>query len=87
MMTLVATPDWLSKHGGSMRQCTTGRQWLVLLDNQPMYRIVPIPAAGKYSCELTEIVNGRRLDSGSSYPTDEAALHGGLEDLRKRLGW
>jgi hypothetical protein len=43
--------------------------------------------AGKFGCSVTQTVNGKRLDSGASYATLEDALRGGLEDLRKALGW
>jgi hypothetical protein len=86
-MAGVETPDWLAKHGGVLKPGTKEGTWLVLLDSSPQYRLVPVPAAGKYSCEVTETVNGRRLDTGGTYPTPEDAVRGGLEDLRKALGW
>jgi hypothetical protein len=86
-MAGVTAPEWLTKRGGVLRESTLGQRWLVLLNDEPQYRLVPIPAAGKWSCEVTQTVNGRRLDSGGTYPTLEDALRGGLEDLRKALGW
>ena len=81
------TPDWLVKRGGAICQSTDSRSWIVLLDDKPLYRLVPIPVAGKYGCEVTQTVDGKRLDSGSAHPTPDEALHGGLEDLRRALGW
>jgi hypothetical protein len=83
----VITPDWLGRHGGQLQEANAGPYWLVLLDDEPQYRLTPVPAAGKHSCLVTQTVNGRRLDSGGTYPTLEDALRGGLEDLRKSLGW
>jgi hypothetical protein len=83
----VATPDWLAKRGGVLQPSTQGGTWLVLLDNSPQYRLVAVPAAGKYSCQVTQTVNGRRLDGSGTYSTIEDAIRGGLEDLRKALGW
>jgi hypothetical protein len=83
----VEPPDWLTRHGGTLRATFDGRSWTVLFDGRPQYLLRPIPAAGKYSCEVMQTVNGRRLESGSTYPTAEDALRGGLEDLRKALGW
>ena len=83
----VTTPDWLAKHGGELRKANAGPFWLVLLDGEPQYRLTPVPAAGKYSCQVTQTVNGRRLDSGATYPSVDDAIRGGLEDLRKALGW
>ena len=83
----VTTPEWLSKHGGELRQATVPDTWLILLGGQPQYRLVPVPAAGKSSCQVTQTNNGRRLDGGASYASADEALQGGLEDLRKALGW
>jgi hypothetical protein len=58
-----------------------------VLEGKPQYLLTPIPAAGKYTCEVRQTVNGRRLESGATYPSPEAALRGGLEDLRRALGW
>ncbi len=86
-MAGVTTPDWLAKRGGVLQPSATGSSWLVLLDNSPQYRLVPVPAAGKYGCEVIETVNGRRLERNGTYPSREDAIRGGLEDLRKALGW
>jgi hypothetical protein len=86
-MAGVTTPDWLAKRGGVLQPSSTGSSWLVLLDNSPQYRLVSVPAAGKYGCEVIETVNGRRLERNGTYPCREDAIRGGLEDLRKALGW
>jgi hypothetical protein len=86
-MAVVATPDWLAKRGGALQASTQAGIWLVILDGSPQYRLVPIPAGGKYSCQVTQTVNGRRLEGSGTYPSSEDAIRGGLEDLRKALGW
>jgi hypothetical protein len=86
-MADVVTPDWLAKRGGALQRSTKPGTWLVLLENSPQYRLVPIPAANEYGCEVTQTVNGRRLDGTGTYSSLEDALRGGLEDLRKALGW
>ena len=86
-MAGVATPDWLAKHGGVVQPSSRGDAWFVLLDHSPQYRLVPVPAAGKHSCQVLETVNGRRLEGDGTYPSIEDAIRGGLEDLRKALGW
>ncbi len=86
-MAGVTTPDWLAKRGGVLKPSTQPGTWLVLLDNSPQYRLMPVPAAGRYACDLTQTVNGRRLPGNSTYPSSEDALRGCLEDLRKALGW
>jgi hypothetical protein len=80
-------PAWLSRHGGALRNGIDGRTWFVMLDNEPQYVLTPIPAAGKFACEVMQTVNGRRLGSGNVYPSVADAVEGGLEDLRKSLGW
>jgi len=83
----VLTPDWLAKRGGVLQPSTKPGTWLVRLENSPQYRLVPIPAGSNYGCEVTQTVNGRRLEGSGTYPSIEDALRGGLEDLRKALGW
>jgi hypothetical protein len=85
-MTLTS-PDWLARRGGSLCPSADGQAWIVLLDQQPHYRLVPVPVAGKYGCQVTQTVSGKRLDSGAAFDTLEDSLRGGLEDLRKALGW
>jgi hypothetical protein len=64
-----------------------GKSWLVMLDHKPQYLLVPVPLKGQHGCCVTETINGRRLDGGGTYPSVEDAVRGGLEDLRKALGW
>lgn len=84
---VLTTPDWLTRHGCTLQPGTDGNTYLVLLGGEPQYLLVPVPIAGQFGCSVTQTINGRRLDSGRSFPTVEEALRGGLEDLRKALGW
>lgn len=86
-MAGVATPDWLAKRGGVLQPGTQEGTWLVLLDDSPHYRLTPVPVAGKYGCEVVQTVNGRRVQGNGTYPVIDDAIRGGLEDLRKALGW
>jgi hypothetical protein len=86
-MASVATPAWLAKRDGVLQASTQGDRYLVLLDNSPQYRLVAVPAAGKHACEVTRTVDGRRLEGSGIYPSIDDAIRGGLEDLRKALGW
>jgi hypothetical protein len=83
----LTTPDWLSKRGGALQPATVGGSWLILLNGEPQYRLTPAPVGGKFGCHVVETVNGKRLGSAGTFPTLEEALRGGLEDLRKALGW
>jgi hypothetical protein len=83
----VTTPEWLSKRGGAVQPATVGGAWMVLLNGEPQYRVTPIPVAGKFGCHVVQTINGRRLGSEGNFPTVDEAVRGGLEDLRKALGW
>jgi hypothetical protein len=83
----VTTPDWLSRHGGELHLGAGGHSASVYFSGQLQYVLVPTPARGGFSCRVTETINGRRLDGGETWPTAEDAIRGGLEDLRKALGW
>lgn len=83
----VSAPDWLAKRGGELRQAPDRQSWVVCFDGQPQYRLRPLPAAGKHGCEVEQLINGKRLEGKSTYPSADDAVRGGLEDLRKTLGW
>ncbi|MBA4189230.1 MAG: hypothetical protein C0467_14635 [Planctomycetaceae bacterium] len=60
----------------------------VMLSGQPLYKLEVRPTTGTFACAVSNTVNGKRLDDAkSTYPTPEAALAGGLEQLRLVLGW
>jgi hypothetical protein len=83
----LATPEWLSSHAGELRPGSGGHAYLVYFDGQPQYVVRPTPAAGKFGCDVVQTINGQRVESGGSYATENEAASGGLEDLRKFLGW
>jgi hypothetical protein len=86
-MTTVTTPDWLNKHGGQLQGNAQGTACFVFLGSEPQYIVEAIPAGGQYACRVKQTVNGKRLESANLYSTPELAMAGGLEDLRKALGW
>ena len=83
----MTNPDWLAQHGGEARPSTDGRSMTVYLSGQPQYLLVLAPTVGKYGCKVAQSNNGKRLDGGAAFPSPDAAFQGGLEDLRKALGW
>ena len=83
----MTTPDWLARHGGELRPGRLAASWFVYFDGEPQYALTPVPVAGKHGCQVTQTINGKRLDSGSAHSTLDEAIQGGLEDLRKALGW
>jgi hypothetical protein len=83
----ITTPDWLTKHNGELRLSNDQRYWVVYLSKEPQYLIHSLPVGGKHGVEVEQSINGRRLESKQTYASDEEAVKGGLEDLRKKLGW
>ena len=83
----VTTPDWLTQRGGELRPSKDGRSASVYFAGQLQYVLVPIPARGTYGCRISQTINGRRLESATTYKTAEDAQRGGLEELRAALGW
>jgi len=83
----LAAPAWLTKHEGELLPSKDGRSWMVHFAGKLQYVIAPTPAGGKHACKVTQTINGKRLDTGVTYPTVEDAARGGLEDLRKAMGW
>ena len=82
-----STPDWLSQRGAALRESKDKLSWLVYLGKEPQYALMAVPARGQFACRVTQTVSGKRLDGPDVYPTAEQALAGGLEQLRKALGW
>lgn len=81
-------PDWLAQRDGTLRAGVRPETVFVVLGGQPLYRLEVRPAKGQYACAITSTANAKRLDNPAwTYPTREAALAGGLEQLRGVLGW
>ena len=80
-------PNWLAQRGGGLTRASTPSTWFVLINKEPQYSLAPVPVAGQFGCTITQTNNGRRVESKGTYASPEDALKGGLEDLRKALGW
>jgi hypothetical protein len=83
----MTTPEWLAQRDGQLRPGVNADTYLVRLSGAPQYRLAVVPAGGQFTCAVTQTNNGKRLDSGSTHPTAEAALQCGLDELGKTLGW
>jgi hypothetical protein len=83
----MTAPDWLTKHGGSLRPGIDGVSWFVYFADKPQYEVTPTPVAGKHGCTIRQTINGRHLENKVVCATAEEAVRGGLEELRKTLGW
>jgi hypothetical protein len=86
--TTQKVPDWLTLHSGSLKPGVRPETQFVLIGGQPLYKLEVRPASGKFSCAVSNTVNGKRLDdSATTYSNSEQALSGGLDQLRAKLGW
>ncbi len=83
----LGTPDWLARRGGRLAASTLPSTWLVFLGDEPQYRLRPFPVSGKFGCQISQTVNGRRLDGPETWASPDDAVSGGLEQLRQALGW
>jgi hypothetical protein len=84
----MTVPEWLTRHGGTLQPGLRDHMLFVLIGGAPQYKLETRPAAGKHICAVQQSVNGRRLDdAAATYPTADAALAGGLDQLRAALGW
>ena len=80
-------PDWLTRRGGDLKLSSDGYTWLVMFDRGPQYALEPVPVQGKFGCVIKQTINGKRTECTGVYPSEEEAIRGGLEELRKSLGW
>jgi hypothetical protein len=81
-------PDWLSLREGTLKPGVHPETRFVMVGGQPLYKLEVRPAAGKFSCAISNTVNGKRLDEVSqTYAGAQEAFNGGLEQLRTVLGW
>ena len=83
----IPTPDWLAQREGELRGSAMNPAVSVYFAGQLQYVLLAVPAKGKYTCRISETINGRRMDSPTVYDTARAALEGGLNELRTKLGW
>jgi hypothetical protein len=83
----VTSPEWLTQRGGELRQSKDGESYVVYVGDEPQYLLIPVPADGQHACRVSQTNNGKRLDGAATYATFEEAARGGLDDLRKALGW
>jgi len=83
----VPIPEWLARRGGSLKMGSDGSSCLVMLNDQPLYAVVPVPVAGKLGCVIVQTNNGKRMECGGTAASPEKALRLGLEELRKAMGW
>jgi hypothetical protein len=87
MVATVPTPDWLADHDAALRPGVGDGTRVVVIGGKPLYRLTVTPAKNQFSCAVVLLNNGKRLDRGGVSPTADAALEGGLNDLRAALGW
>lgn len=83
-----SVPEWLAKRAGAIQSGVDRETRFVLVGGEPLYKLEVRPAAGRFTCAVTETASGRRLDDGAViHGSFQEALAGGLELLRANLGW
>jgi len=81
-------PEWLKARDGSLKPGIRPETLFVMVGSQPLYKLEVRPATGRHACAVSATVNGKRLDDAqATYPTADAAVAGGLDQLRAALGW
>ncbi|HEY3788668.1 MAG TPA: hypothetical protein VGL71_07425 [Urbifossiella sp.] len=84
----MTVPEWLSKRDGSLKPGLNPNMVFVVLAGAPQYKVEVRPAVGKFIAAVQQSNNGKRLDDAKlTYATADAALVGGLDQLRVYLGW
>ena len=83
----LAAPEWLTRRGGSLKAGSDGHTCYLMLNDQPLYAVVPMPVKGKIGCAIIQTNNGKRMEITSTAGSPEDALRLGLEEVRKTLGW
>ena len=83
----MTTPDWLTQRGGSLKLGSDGQRWYVIFEGRPDYSLSAVPVHAAFGCAIRQTVNGRRIECAEVFPSQEEAIRGGLESLRKALGW
>jgi hypothetical protein len=81
------TPAWLTQHDGALKLASDRELWIVHISAKPQYTLRTVPVQGKYGCAIKQINNGQTIESSGAYPSAQEAIQGGLEDLRRALGW
>ena len=83
----MSAPDWLTQRGGDLRLGSDGHTWFFSLSGQPHYSLTAVPVGGRFGCAIRQTINGKRVESAGTHATPDEAIRGGLDDLRKALGW
>jgi hypothetical protein len=85
---MMAVPEWLAKRDGGLKPGVREHLFFVMIGGAPQYKVEARPAAGKFVCAVQQSINGRRLDDpAATYASADAAIAGGLDQLRGALGW
>ena len=87
MMTRMTVPEWLTKRDGTLKPGVRDGVLFVMAGGKPLYRLDVRPAGGTFVCAVVQTVNGKQIGDDVKYESADAALAGGLEQLRNKLGW
>ena len=70
----VVAPDWLTRHDGEVRPNPDGHAYLVYFRREPQYLVTPIPAKGKFGCQVETAKSGREALAMARVGTYDAIL-------------
>ncbi len=84
---MLTVPEWLTKRDCSVQPGIRDGVLFVMFAGKPQYRLDVRPANGTFTCAVLQTVNGKSVGDATTYPNADAALAGGLEQLRNKLGW
>ena len=79
-MALPEVPGWLTSRSGSLQSGIRDSIVMVYFDGRPNYRLESRPMGGGHTCNVTQTVNGKRVDAGKQYQSQDAALMAGLRN-------
>ena len=65
MTKALPVPDWLTLRAGSLKPGVRPETQFVLIGDQPLYKLEVRPATGKFTCAISNTVNGKRLEEVS----------------------
>ncbi len=80
-------PKWLSIRNAEIKTSANGQSWLLYQGGQFLWVIGVIPADGKYSNKIMDSINGKQIQKGMVFGTEQEALESGLLELKAHLGW
>lgn len=83
----MTAPLWLSIRNAEIKPSANGQSWLLYQGGQFLWVIGMLPADGKFSNKIMDSINGKQIQKGNVFETEQESLEGGLLELKDHLGW